>query len=103
MFNHILLEVYCTKDYDENKGEPTPSYCDSTNYTPHYSCLLNKCPFVTFTSHENALCYINDMSEAKKIISLPSDKKEDIVLWEKVSCEKIDEAYDNYTSKKSDA
>lgn len=98
MLNHLLLEVYCTKDYDENVGKDKPSYCCSDNFLPTYNCLFNKCPFVTFTSHENALCYINENSEAEKIIAL--DEEDNLNLWKEISLKKIDEAYDCFMKSK---
>jgi len=94
MFNHILLEVYCTKNYDENIGKDTPEFCCSNELTPRYDCLFNKCLFVSFTSHENALCYVNEKSEAEKIIVL--SEEDNLQLWKEISIKKINEAYDCY-------
>ncbi len=101
MFNHILLEVYCTKCRDENIEKKSPEFCNSEEYIPQYSCLLNNCPFACFTSHENALCYINNKSEAKKIISIGEQTDNCEKLWEKISCQKIDEAYELFTDAKN--
>lgn len=105
MYNHILLEVFCTKEYDENLHKETPDFCKSKNYVPQYDCLFHHCPFVTFTSHENTLCYINDKTEAEEIISLgeemiPADSKYEKakLLWQKVSIGKINEAYKTYVA-----
>lgn len=92
MFNHVLLEVYCTKNYDENLPKNKPEFCCSDNCTPNYNCLLNKCTSVAFTSHENALCYVNENSETEKIISL--GEEDNLQLWKGISLKKIDEAYE---------
>lgn len=60
----------------------------------------------TFTSHENALCFINDKSEAGKIISLggemiPKNQRDEDVkdLWQKIAIDKMNEAYQVYMGK----
>ncbi len=95
MLNHILLEVYCTKNYDENIGKDKPEFCCSNDLKPKYECLFNKCPFLAFTSHENALCYVNEKSEAEKIFAL--DEEKNLELWKEISLKKINEAYNDYT------
>ena len=105
MFTHILLEVYCKKNHEKGICEDSTPLCESKNNIPQYSCLLNKCPFVMFTSHENALCYINQNSEAEEIISLGGemcdavDESSAKLLWEEIAKQKIDEAYTTYMSK----
>lgn len=98
MFNHILLEVYCTKNYDENLSKSQPTFCCSDECMPKYNCLFNKCPFISFTSHENALCYINENSEAEEIISL--DQNDNLQLWKEISKNKMNEAYDCFVNAK---
>lgn len=97
MLNHILLEVYCTKNCDENIAKEKPIFC-SGEFVARYNCLLNKCPFFAFTSHENALCYINENSEAEEIISL--GEEDDLLLWKEISKKKIEEAYNCFTKSK---
>lgn len=103
MFTHILLEVYCAKNHKVSNSDVPIPFCKSENFVPEYNCLLNNCPFVMFTSHENALCYINQDSEATEIISLGNemykegfDSKLAQSLWEKISKQKICEAYNAY-------
>ena len=102
MFNQILLEVYCSKGQEDTSVECP---CAQTNgeCLPTYQCLLNNCRFASFTSHENALCYINDASQADKIMSfggemLPEGADEKLAksLWRKIACDKIEEAYALY-------
>ena len=99
MFHHVLLEVYCTKDETDRK---TVAPCRQ-NYVPGYDCLVNNCPHSSFTSHENAICYINERSEAKELITLGGEMLPDHVdeqvarqLWEQISMAKIQQAYDEY-------
>ena len=99
MHNHILLEVYCTKEYDENINKAAPEFCKSSERIPGYDCLLNACPFATFTSCENALCYIDNKSQATKIISLGDESGENLSLWEQICSEKIKEAYSEYSDR----
>lgn len=98
MFNHILLEVCCTKNYDENLSKDKPSFCCSDDFIPKYDCLLSKCPFASFTSHENALCYINENSEAEEIVAF--GEEDDLPLWKEISKNKIEEAYDCFIKSK---
>lgn len=96
MINHVLLELFCLKSREDQTKE-----CDLD--CPTYECLVNKCPFCSFTSHENALCYVNDQGYANHIISLgnemlpqcmnPNDAQK---TWEKIAVEAIEEAYDKY-------
>ena len=99
MFKHILLEVYCHKDV----GQEIPSFCESHGIIPGYYCILNHCMHMSFTSHENALCYINEKSTAEEIITLGGEMTpesvnecESIELWRTISVCKINEAYDEY-------
>ena len=98
MYNHILLEVYCLKGTDENEAKKRPDFCTSTDCQPQYNCITNKCPFMAFTSCENALCYLNQSSETDVIISLGEDSytTEQLLLWKQISHKKIDEAYDEF-------
>lgn len=103
MFKHILLEVYCAKNHKTCNNDVSAPFCKSENFVPNYNCLLNNCPFVMFTSHENALCYINQDSEATEIISLGGEMYKEGLddalaqsLWETISKQKICEAYNDY-------
>lgn len=58
---------------------------------------------MSFTSHENALCYINEKSIAEKIIALGGEMIPEYIneyvsleLWKTISIHKINEAYDKY-------
>lgn len=104
MFNHILLEVYCTKDEESNIAEASVNCC-SENCLPGYRCLANNCPYICFTTHENAICYINETSEASDIIALggdmiPQNINEELAtqLWKQISRSKIQQAYEEYMS-----
>ena len=96
MINHVLLELFCLKSRDDQTTE-----CDLN--CPTYECLVKRCSFCSFTSNENAMCYVNDHGCANHIISLgnemlpqsinPNDAKK---TWEKIAIEAIDKAYDKY-------
>lgn len=99
MFKHILLEVYCHK----NMEQEIPCFCESNGIIPGYYCVLNHCTHMSFTSHENALCYINEKSIAEEIISFGGEmvseslnECECVKLWKTISIRKINEAYDEY-------
>ena len=99
MINHVLLELFCTKKYDSNKKDNIACVLEC----PTYECLFNKCKYCAFTSHENALCYVNNEGNATKIISLGDemvpfrvDELQAKKLWEKVSHEAIEKAYEKY-------
>ena len=63
MINHVLLELFCLKKDDRDN-------LDCKNDIPTYDCLVKGCKFCTFTSHENAICFINNRGGADEIISL---------------------------------
>ena len=63
MINHVLLELFCLKSRDDKTKE-----CNLD--CPAYECLVKKCPYCSFTSHENALCYVDNLANASHIISL---------------------------------
>ncbi len=96
MINHVLLELVCLKSRDDKTKE---CYLDC----PTYECLVKRCPFCSFTSHENALCYVNDQGCANHIISLGNEmlsksinQNEAKQIWEKIAIEAIERAYDKY-------
>ena len=99
MINHVLLEVYCSKDWRDDGDS-----IDCSKKGPCYECLTEKCKYCTFTSHENALCYVDSFSNAVEIISLGGEMLPENVdrdeareaLWEKISREAIVEAYNRY-------
>lgn len=106
MYTHVLLDVYCF--HGEHSDSAIPDYCPCKGFgaelTPGYECLFNNCPFVSFTSHENAMCYINKKSEAEEIVSLGEDWLDEnfkcipnnIELWKQIAVRKIKEAYEEY-------
>ena len=97
MINHILLELFCLK---LNKSQ------DDVNClvnAPTYECLIKKCPYCSFTLHENALCYVNSNGYSNDIVSLGNemlpdyvDKQEAERLWKKISIESMEKAYAQY-------
>ena len=94
--NHVLLEVFCIKTDAEN-------IVDCKTNRPTYECIVKGCKYCTFTSHENALCYIDNSASASHIISLGGemlpdnvDEQEAEALWEKISHEAIEKAYEKY-------
>lgn len=97
MINHILLELFCIK------GIESKDNTDCVLNVPTYECLVKGCKFCSFTSHENALCYVNNEGNSKDIISLGNEMIPDFVdkskaekLWEQISIEALEEAYDKY-------
>lgn len=100
MFNHVMLEVHCSREWDDSDASEIAK-CDGV---PQYKCLENKCPYVVFTSYENCLCYVNENSVCEKSIAFDGEefiqKKELLLLWKNISSKKIDEAYDEFMKKK---
>lgn len=91
--NFVLLETYCQKHFAENESKPQPDFCKG-DYVPGYSCLLNHCMYLDFTSAENAFAYIGEDSSSKEEILLGQDA--DLELWEKICRKKINEAWEEY-------
>ena len=99
MINHVLLELYCTKKWRDDGVN-----IDCTKDAPTYECLAGKCKYCAFTSHENALCYVDSSSSVTEIIALGGEMLPENVdrdeaseaLWEKISREAIKDAYDKY-------
>ena len=92
--NFVLLETYCTKHFTENQSKEHPVFC-AGNDIPGYSCIANNCPYLDFTSAENAFAYIGEDSSSKEEILL--DQKADLQLWETICRNKIREAWKEYT------
>lgn len=92
--NFVLLETYCLKHFAENKSKEFPDFC-SGDCIPGYSCMIHNCPYLDFTSAENAFTYIGKDSSSKQEILLSSD--DDLTLWERICRKKIDEAWEEYT------
>ena len=92
--NFVLLETYCTKNFTENKAKEPPVFC-AGDYIPGYKCIANNCPYLDFTSAENAFAYIGEDSASKEEILL--DRKSDLQLWETICRRKIQEAWKEYT------
>jgi len=80
-----------------------PPLCPSDG-RPGLRCLYpDQCPYAAYTPHEQALCYIDDASEAVEIISLATETLPDHLpvedaklLWKKICAQKIDEAYKEF-------
>lgn len=105
MHNCILLEVYCTNRNLNTQSGTSKCYC--SDQVPGYGCLHMHCPYISFTSCENSLCYVNDKSVAQEIVSLggemvsyPSSTTEEISMWRDIAIKKINEAYNEYMKEK---
>ena len=106
MINHVLLEVFCTKDFDKNASEPYPPFCTTKGECATYQCLFNTCKFVDFTSCEDTLCYIGRASDEVFGISYGGDMEDGdtnigIEEWEKIAIAKINEAYREFMKRKN--
>ena len=91
--NFVLLETYCTKNFTGNKAKEPPVFFFFF-YIPGYKCIANNCPYLDFTSAENAFAYIGEDSASKEEILL--DRKSDLHLWETICRRKIQEAWKQY-------
>ena len=91
--NFVFLEAYCKKHFAENASKPLPDFCPG-NCVPEYRCFLHQCPYLDFTSAENAFAYIGEDSSSKEEILLSSGA--DLALWEKICRRKINEAWEEY-------
>lgn len=91
--NFVLLETYCQKRFAENESKPLPDFCKG-DHVPGYSCLVKNCPYLDFSSAENAFAYIGEDSSSKEEILLGQDA--DLRLWEKICRKKINEAWEEY-------
>ncbi len=92
--NFVLLETYCLKNLAENESKETPDFC-AGDCIPGYQCILHNCPYLDFTSAENAFAYIGEDSSSKEEILL--NENADLQLWEKICRKKIKEAWEEYT------
>ena len=95
MINWLFIEVYCRRKEDG----ACPSFCEKTG-KPSYACLSNQCPYLDFTSCENALAYIGKDSCAKEPILLGDG--EDLALWERICQKKLNEAWEEYLANHPD-
>ena len=102
MVNHVLLEVFCLKNIDEHSNKPLPDFCKCPG-APKYECLFYNCPYMSFTSCENSLCYINEKSEPEEIVSLSEESvnSENLDLWKNLSIDAINNTYKKYMIEKS--
>ena len=91
--NWVLLETYCLKRFAENDAKAKPDFCNRDGI-PGYFCLANGCPYLDFTSAENAFAYIGTDASSKEEILL--DKEADLQLWETICRKKIKEAWEEY-------
>ena len=101
--NHVLLEVYCTKnwDYKGNNEKPFPAFCRNQGEYASYDCLFNRCPFVDFTSCEHTLCYINEKSEMEYGILFDYEQyPDDVERWKQMSVEAVDRTYEEFMKEK---
>ena len=105
MINHVLLEIFCMKDTDYNADKSLPEYCIAPD-SPSYECLFRKCPYLDFTSCENALCYINDKSEMEAGILFGGDMEsngdnsQNLNLWKSISIDAVNASYQSYMRQK---
>jgi len=91
--NFVFLETYCKKHFSENESKELPHFC-AGNCIPGYTCIQNNCPYLDFTSAENAFAYIGKDSSSKEEILLGEDA--DLQLWETICRKKINEAWEEY-------
>ena len=115
MMSHILLEAYCILERSDKKSEDHTSACVSISGQPSFECFFHKCPYLTFASCENAICYIGDASVAEEIIIFGGEMenvenagddmcRKQIISdrtkqWKQISQNKINEAYEEYMDK----
>ena len=96
MYNHIMLEVHCAKGWEEKHDNEKEFSCLNLSCVPTYDCLVNKCPFATFTTYENALCYVNKNSICEKSVAWVEEDFENNEslrqLWQNIAIQKIEEA-----------
>ena len=106
MINHILLEVFCMKNTDFNVDKPLPEYCVEQD-CPSYECLRRKCPFLDFTSCENALCYVNEKAEVEEGIlfggdmETEGDNTQNLERWKQISTDAVNRSYETYMRQKN--
>jgi hypothetical protein len=87
----------------KSSGIDSPNYCESPENIPGYFCLENRCPHMTFSSHENALCYVGEKSVVEEIISFGGEMIEEtddeiqlLDKWKEISMSKLNEAYEEF-------
>ena len=106
MINHVLLEVFCRKNWEKNAEAPYPEFCRNEGKYASYHCLFNRCPYLDFTSCADALCYIGPESDMMKGIVFGGEMEEGdsdvgVEQWREIAIAKIQEAYDRYMEMKN--
>ena len=101
MLNHVLHEVFCLKNTDENVDAPCPEFCQNKGEYASYHCLFHECPYAAFTSCENTLCYIGHDSSMEEGILFGGDMEAGnsnigIDQWREIAIAKINEAYEEF-------
>jgi hypothetical protein len=104
---HVLLEIFCLKNTDQNQDKDLPEFCPEV-CVPGYHCLQHQCPFLAFTSCENTLCYINEKAEMEAGVLFGGDMEsegdntQNLNLWKSISVDAINVAYEEYMRQKQD-
>lgn len=106
MINHILLEVFCRKEFEEFSTEPYPVFCHTKGQCPTIDCLFRKCKYIDFTSCEDTLCYIGGESHEVYGISYGGDMEEGssnigVDEWQEIAISKVKEAYLQFMERKA--
>ena len=93
LMNFVFLETYCLKRFAENDAKEFPDFC-TRDCIPGYPCIRNNCPYLDFTSAENAFAYVGKDSSSMEEILL--SEEDDLQLWETICRKKIKEAWAEY-------
>lgn len=108
-FTHVILEVFCSNGWDEDKLVLQPEYCIRGVGNPGYHCFEHKCRFLTYTYAPNELAYSDETGEVPDYDTSvgfggdmePKDADNDRIIelkevWEEICRKKIKEAYIDY-------
>ena len=101
MMKHVLLEMYCTLEDNQNK----PIYCMGIGH----NCIHNNCEYMAYTYCPNEIAYAGEYGVVESFDNCigyggemegnEDDLEESRILldkWGDICRSKIDEAYDEY-------
>ena len=109
---HILLELYCTYEWENTGTHTIPNFCCYGIGNPGYHCIECQCKYVSYTYAPNEISYAGELGEVQDGDALvgfggdmvPIDDSDENIrvrkeLWRKICKNKILEAYKEYMNK----
>ncbi|MDR1874428.1 MAG: hypothetical protein LBQ90_05355 [Synergistaceae bacterium] len=107
----MILEIVCTFNFEHNDAPTVTTYCQNGVDNPGIHCVLNECPYMSFTDAPYELAFSGangeiDISDDANWIGFGGDMEPEgisectrnqlVCLWREISKKKIKEAYTEY-------